>query len=284
MAGRNMDSYPTSDWDPRFIQRHPGFDPLAPAVSSMTTLARWPNLSHYQASLSAAPIVCNAHGVALKVTLNDHAQHYELRILTDGILATRAECWHDFFQILVWRTFPQSKAMLNAKHAVAAQARLWHQQPSRNSMENACTLFDENGAILVSSEPNLLELTRNFAWRNLFLHHRAQWQQHVQCFVFGHALFEKLLHPYLGLTAHALLLLVAKSFWNLTPTAQIQHVDSLLAANLHQPDTLFGPHALQPLPILGIPGWHADNMQPAFYDNSRYFRPGRTRHPVSVES
>lgn len=278
MTARNMDSRLTTDWDPRFIQRHPGFDTLAAAAHPLTELVQWPRLDHYQAALSAAPSVRNAHGVALKVTPEDHAHHYELRIDADGTLATRAACWHDFFQMLVWRTLPHSKAMLSAKHALATRTRMAQQQRSRNSIENACTLFDENGAILLSSDSGLLELAKNFAWRELFLHHRAQWQQHIQCIIFGHALYEKLLQPYLGLTAHVLLLTVEQEFWRLSPAAQAQHIDHMLAQSLQHPTTLSDPRTLQPLPILGIPGWHADNRHPAFYDNSQYFRPGRMRH------
>jgi hypothetical protein len=37
------------------------------------------------------------------------------------------------------------------------------------------------------------------------------------------------------------------------------------------------------LPILGVPGWCADNEREAFYDNADYFRPGR-RSPDPRES
>jgi hypothetical protein len=35
------------------------------------------------------------------------------------------------------------------------------------------------------------------------------------------------------------------------------------------------PRDLSPLPLMGIPGWCADNEDPAFYGNTRIFRPGR---------
>ena len=38
---------------------------------------------------------------------------------------------------------------------------------------------------------------------------------------------------------------------------------------------LVGPRELQPLPVLGVPGWWPDNEAEGFYDNRDYFRPGR---------
>ena len=41
---------------------------------------------------------------------------YEQRIWQNGVVATRPGCWHDFFNALVWLSFPRSKAVLNARH------------------------------------------------------------------------------------------------------------------------------------------------------------------------
>jgi hypothetical protein len=32
----------------------------------------------------------------------------------------------------------------------------------------------------------------------------------------------------------------------------------------------------EPLPVLGVPGWCADNAQPQFYDDTQVFRPRKT--------
>jgi hypothetical protein len=31
------------------------------------------------------------------------------------------------------------------------------------------------------------------------------------------------------------------------------------------------------VPLLGVPGWSADNESESYYDNTAYFRPGRQR-------
>jgi hypothetical protein len=36
---------------------------------------------------------------------------------------------------------------------------------------------------------------------------------------------------------------------------------------------------LHPLPVLGLPGWHAANERPSFYDDPSYFR-SRTTQPA----
>jgi len=43
------------------------------------------------------------------------------------------------------------------------------------------------------------------------------------------------------------------------------------------PPPLRGPRDLQPLPLKGIPGWAAENQDPAYYRDERQFRPGRLR-------
>ncbi|MBN3821090.1 DUF3025 domain-containing protein, partial [Paraburkholderia sp. Se-20369] len=38
---------------------------------------------------------------------------------------------------------------------------------------------------------------------------------------------------------------------------------------------------LSPLPVLGVPGWCAENAEPAFYDDPAVFRSGRRARPLS---
>ena len=52
-------------------------------------------------------------------------------------------------------------------------------------------------------------------------------------------------------------------------------LDAWLATDLC-PDKL-ARKPFSPLPILGVPGWWADNAEPAFYDDPTVFRPRRLR-------
>jgi hypothetical protein len=99
----------------------------------------------------------------------------------------------------------------------------------------------------------------------------------VRVFVFGHAVLEKALAPYMGMTAHAIVLHVDRELLDAPPARQREAVDALTAAHVADPARLRSPRELAPLPVLGVPGWWADNEREAFYDDAAYFRPGRTR-------
>jgi hypothetical protein len=93
-------------------------------------------------------------------------------------------------------------------------------------------------------------------------------------FVFGHAILEHALAPFKGVTAKALVIATAPD-----APALVDHLDAAAAAHFARPESLVSTRALQPLPVLGIPGWTAENEDPAFYDDAAVFRPGRARAP-----
>ncbi len=193
---------------------------------------------------------------------------YEKHIFATGEVPTRADNWHDFFNALVWLTFPRTKAALNAAHMRAMQLP----QQGRGRTRDALTLLDESGVLVVSSVADLLDGLRRHEWRRVFWQERANLLQHAGCWVFGHAILEKLLQPYVGLTAKAWLISMPDAFFALPPEQQRQELDAWLAAQVDA-DALQQPRDLRPLPVLGWPGWDARNTGPEFYDNTDYFRP-----------
>ena len=60
--------------------------------------------------------------------------------------------------------------------------------------------------------------------------------------------------------------------------AQLSAVDGMLAADLTS-GRYTRPRDFQPLPLLGIPGATPDNEDPAYYDDTWQFRPGRRAKP-----
>ena len=44
------------------------------------------------------------------------------------------------------------------------------------------------------------------------------------------------------------------------------------------------PHDLMPLPVLGIPGWWAQNENPDFYSDPVVFRPAKMRRDRKAET
>ncbi len=197
-------------------------------------------------------------------------QAYECRIWESGEVETRPDNWHDWFNALVWLSFPQTKLAVMARHVRAMTPA----GAARGSERDALTHFDECGIVVLASRPELLDLLRGFQWQALFVARRAEVERHMRFVVFGHATYEALLKPFRGLTAKAVLHAVNDAWLSLPAEAQIAAVDTLLAADLTSGRYL-RPRDFQPLPLLGIPGVTPENADPAYYDDTWQFRPGR---------
>lgn len=198
---------------------------------------------------------------------------YETQIFSTGAVPTRPGNLHDSFNALVWLTFPQTKAVLNARHVTAQNAAL--NSPQRGPAQDALTLFDECGVIVASDRPNLLALIEDFQWKELFWRRRRAVERHMKFFLFGHGLMQQLLNPYVGLTGKALLLRIDAAWLQAPPNMALSHVDASCRALIAGAGALTQGRDLAPLPVLGIPGWAPENAAEAYYDNVQYFRPGR---------
>ena len=195
---------------------------------------------------------------------------YECRILDTGEVATRPSNWHDFFNALVWLTFPQTKLAISARHAQAMAPA----GTARGSTRDALTHFDECGIVVLSSKPELLALLRDFKWKPLFVERRAEVMRAMRFVVFGHATYESLLNPFRGLTAKAILHEVDDGWPGMPVAEQVAAVDALLAADFAN-GCYTRPRDFQPLPVLGIPGVTPDSEVASYYDDHWQFRSGR---------
>lgn len=279
-----MAKLPQDTWNPHFLSQHGIFWPLIPFASEFVQSHRdWPDLRDYQQFLDSCenPVLTESGKKVTFVSQEQKVQQleegYEPRIFLKGEVQTRLQNWHDFFQVLVWRMFPGTKALINALHARAIMTRVEQagENSSRGPLENALTQFDECGAVILSSRVELLQLVRDFAWKRLFWEKRDDVQQHLKCVVFGHAIYEKAINPYLGMTAHGVLVLVDDAVLQGTTTQLISVADRELQALFSLPNGITSPQDFCPFPLLGVPGWHTDNDQENFYNNRDYFRPGR---------
>ncbi len=147
---------------------------------------------------------------------------------------------------------------------------------ARGAERDALTHFDECGIVVLSSQPELLDLLRDFKWKALFAERRADVMRAMRFVVFGHATYEGLLKPFRGLTAKAILHDIDERWLRLPGSEQLAAVDALLAADLSS-GRYVRPRDFQPLPLLGIPGVTPDSVDPAYYDDTWQFRPGRRR-------
>ncbi len=270
-------------WQPSFDHDKPLFTPLRPLLGPFRHFQKWPGLEDYQRLLDTkAEPIRTQHGATLKIVAQqgkpDHFdQHYAPRIYLYGEIQTRTENWHDFFQLLTWFLFPKTKAVINAIHIPRAKQRIegGGDIGRRSPVENMLSLFDEGGVVITSCDASLLQLIKDFKWKELFWQRREELSQNLECTTFGHAMYEKALAPYLGMTANAILLQVDESFYAKTAAGRLHYIDEQLAAIFADGKRYTQPRDLNPFPILGMPGWDADNSEPAYYDNTDYFRPGR---------
>ncbi len=268
-------------WNRHILSTSPLYDPLHVFDAALREHHCWPKLDDYQQLLQYAhtTVLSGGNKPITFVPQGEKPQsfkhRYEPRIYLQGEVQTRTRHWHDFFQVLVWSLFSKTKQRLNKQHYLAAKQRQQSQpnQKNRSPLENALTLFDECGAIIVSSSKTVLDLIRSHQWKTLFWERRDKLQQELQCLTFGHALYEKTVAPYIGMTAQALLLLIPNELFLLRPFKQrLITIDELVAKQFGMNGTITTPKQLHPFPILGMPGWHPDNNKASFYDNTHYFR------------
>lgn len=194
---------------------------------------------------------------------------YESHIHRHGEVPTR-EGWHDFFNALCWLRFGASKRVLNRLQAAA----IAHQgvQPVRGPLRDALTLFDENAGLL-QAPPEIWQALLARDWWRLFVDLRPRWAE-SRLLLFGHALQEKLVSPYKGITAHLLLQPVPSELGG--DWARWDHwLSQQLQAQAWQ------PKPFTPLPVLGVPGWSADPQDRHFYLDAQVFRPVRPAQAVA---
>ena len=184
-------------------------------------------------------------------------QPYEQFIFDTGQVPTRDNL-HDFFNGLCWLRFPETKRCLNALQAAQiAQAGV---QPLRGAVRDALTVFDENAALLSAPQP-LWEALQARQWQRLFVDLRPLWRQ-ARLVLFGHALLEKLTNPRKSITTHV--------YRAPAPAGELHALDHWAAGALRQADLT--AKIFLPLPVLGVPGWWAQNEALSFYDDSLVFR------------
>ncbi|NLA88772.1 MAG: DUF3025 domain-containing protein [Alcaligenaceae bacterium] len=172
---------------------------------------------------------------------------------------------HDYFNAFCWFLFTRTKVQLNTVQA--AQIKKDGVQKQRGAVRDAITIIDENGLLLACSD-ELWEALTNKDWHRAFIELRTHWQQ-SHAVIFGHALIEKLLNPYKGICAHVVRIPQPQEAFN------VNIVDEWLSAYLSEEVLATKPYI--PVPIFGIPGWHAEQNEVGFYEDTEVFRPPRHR-------
>jgi hypothetical protein len=255
----------------------------APIFAALTPLIgrlppdRFPR--HDELNALAVPEAVSGGGAPIRFVppaapSREFSAQYEVRIFETGEVQTRPDNWHDLFNALVWLVFPRTKAVLNRHHCEEIRAR--RGERLRGTARDVLTLFDEGGIVVAAADTELSVLLRDFRWKELFWRRRAEVLRSTRFYVFGHAIYEKALEPYKGVTAKALIAPVERDLLNAPLERQIAALDAFAADYFSGPEALASTHTLSPLPILGIPGWEPANACEEYYDDRAQFRPGRS--------
>jgi hypothetical protein len=198
-------------------------------------------------------------------------QAYEDFIFKTAQVPTR-DGLHDFFNGLCWHRFPLAKRRLNQLQAAEIEAQ--GISATRGPVRDALTLFDEN-VVLMHAPDDVWAALQARDWIKLFVDLRDQWLD-VHLVLFGHALVEKLVTPYKSITGH-----VYRVDSQINPHDEAT-LDAWLVQDLQPAKLATKPY--EPLPVLGIPGWCADNIERAYYEDANVFRPKRERATKAFEA
>ena len=195
---------------------------------------------------------------------------FEQRAFLSGEVQVRPENWHDLLNALIWLLFPKSKAVLNARHYNVLET---DQSLGRSPEGDALTLFDEEGVIVLSRNVELTRLLTDFRWVELFHKRRYEVLSDMSFYVFGHALLEKTINPYVGMTGKALIINQPYDAFDSSSSGSKIDVDNVLLGLVSDQRLFKSGREFSPLPMLGLPGCWAENEKLDFYLNESYFRP-----------
>lgn len=266
--------------NPSVLLQSPMFQPLQHALAHFVG-RDFPGLDEWNALLADHYQGISVHsGLPLRFVSQQSGRsgfesQYEPRCYLTGEVQTRPENWHDFFNALVWLTFPKSKAAINSRHYMALTHADAPKHSQRGNIRDMATLLDESGVIVVCANEQLANMLENFQWKELFWKNREQVCEGMGFYIFGHGLYEKACQPYVGMTGQGLILRVDCGFFSLSQEDQLKSIDTQVAAYLYDPSNCASTRELHPVPILGVPGWSVENDRETYYNNTAYFRPGR---------
>jgi hypothetical protein len=258
--------FPEIDWT------RPWYDTVRPAFDS---LQPGPFIPAFNANAARLGLV-NDLGQAIRFVPQAELPEgtaYEAFIGATGCVPTR-ENLHDFFNGLVWQTFPRIKRALNALQAAQiAQAGVGK---SRGPARDAATIFDENAALLIVRDDAagraLVDDLRAHRWRDALFDRRAMFGRDAELWLFGHALMEKLVAPRKAITAHVRVVFASDDFFAFERDKRRDWIDAALSKAIAAEG--LSTAGFTPLPVLGVPGWWPDQTE-TFYLDHTVFRPKR---------
>jgi hypothetical protein len=256
--------------------QQPWLAPIRPIAEPILKAQDWRQAVN---SASAGKDLLNHRSMPIRFVAQEElpaGTAYEAYISATGCVPTRDNL-HDFFNAMIWLSYPQIKAQLNAVQAaeIASALAVVGKPAIRGKVRDAATIFDENAALLITNDPALVEDLRNHCWQDLFLARRNSFSNTCEIRLFGHALLEKLVTPYKAITAHTWTVIQEAEFFLLNSEKKKAAIDLIVAAQLAKG---LRSTDFTPLPVLGVPEWW-ENQDASFYSDASVFRPKRCPAP-----
>lgn len=224
---------PEKDWRPGLDFGLSLFETITGATADFAKADDWPSLEDYQNFLTRRGITTRL-GLPLRLVKNPAKRGrrrqapmpYEQRIYELGELPTRTQNWHDFFNLMIWGTFPRSKAAINERQVFSSRETPPQPPHPRTPEQNALTRFDEGGCIVVCEPGIHSRFAEEFSGYNqkpdtTLLHHPG-----VKVLVFGHAIYDCLLAGRADMGAQSLVLAMPGVPSSGIPEHFLQEVDA----------------------------------------------------------
>ena len=247
------------------VLTHPIFDVLQPLLQACQMPASLAQLNQ----LAASQLSRKLQFIAQQAEMDTSSRGYEQYIYEQRQIPTRENSWHDSLNALIWLTFPQLKECLNQ---LQIEDFVFNSSKNRTNRQNLLAHVDECGLIILIADENIYQAIVTHQWHDLFVSQREVYGSIWKIWPFGHGLLESMLQPFIGLTGKAILVKVSNHFFAMAQKEQIRQMDIFLAESLRSNTDLIQKSRLQPIPLLGVPGWYP-NQTSDFYANLAYFRP-----------
>jgi hypothetical protein len=159
-------------WDPRFLERSPWFWPLARAGQRLAGHTDWPTAAELEALCAELGAGAGTPRLTMGPNVDKRDKRlegrvrlealYDARIALRGEVPTRERDWHDLFNVLCFATFPRIKHALHTRQYEALSRRVDPHAatlpPTRSREQDALTLFDEGGVVVVASPTRVAAL------------------------------------------------------------------------------------------------------------------------------
>ncbi len=263
----------TSVWDNRFFLKSNFFNYFSESYQFIKNKSIWPSVYDLQIEIEKRDIKTQSKQSLKPFNQDDIDQlqfpiDYENLIYEQGLILTRPNNWHDFFNAIVWLNFPKTKGLLNEWHYFENKIK---QNKARTNLQNAISHFDECGMVILSDQPELFDLIKQHQWQEFFCKNKETVKNHIRCIVFGHSILERLLNPYVGLTSKCLFFNVNSQQLQQENTELLKYTDQFCYEYLVSNKKSFSSQILQPFPMLGMTEI-VEKGNDGYINHQNYFR------------